>query len=62
MNIFQTFEVSFFTKMENRMFENNDWLTKWIKTYSKHKLYLYLHSHSSNNQTMKIHYRTYWKV
>jgi hypothetical protein len=30
MNFLQAFEVSLFTKMENRVSENNEWLMKWI--------------------------------
>jgi hypothetical protein len=37
LNIFLNFEASFPTKTEKRMFENNEWSTKGIKTLCKHK-------------------------
>jgi hypothetical protein len=54
--------VSFPTKTVKRVSENNEWITKGIKTSCKHKQYLYLNCQSSNNQLKKIHYRKYFKI
>jgi hypothetical protein len=61
-NFLRNFEMSFPTKTVKRMFENNEWIVKGIKTSCKHKRDLYLNCHSSNNQLMKIHYRKYSKI
>jgi hypothetical protein len=44
------------------MSENNEWITKGIKTSCKHKQDLYLNCQSSNNQLMKIHCRKFCKI
>jgi hypothetical protein len=44
------------------MYENDEWITKGIKTSCKHKRDLYLNCQSINNQLMKIHYRKYCKI
>jgi hypothetical protein len=63
LNIFlRNFEVSFPTKTEKRMFANNEWITKGIKTSCEHKRDLYLNCQTSDNKIMKIHYRKYCKI
>jgi hypothetical protein len=48
LNIFmRNFEASFPNKTEKRIFENNEWITKGIKTSCKHKQDLYLNCQSS---------------
>jgi hypothetical protein len=60
INIFlRNFEANFPTKTAKRISENNEWITKGIKTSCKHKRDLYLNCQSSNNQLMKIHLRKY---
>jgi hypothetical protein len=63
LNIFlKNFEASFPTKTVKRMSENNDWITKGIKTSCKHNRVLYQISRTSNNQPVKEHYRKYCKI
>jgi hypothetical protein len=37
LNILRTYETSFPTKTERRVFNNNEWITKVIRTSCKHK-------------------------
>jgi hypothetical protein len=37
LNILRIFQASFLTKIENWVFENNGWITKWLKTSTEHK-------------------------
>jgi hypothetical protein len=63
LNIFLTlFEASFPTKTQKKVFENNEWITKGIKTSCRYKRELYLNCRSSDNQIMKIHYRKYCRI
>jgi hypothetical protein len=49
LNIFlRLFEVSFPTKTQKKVFENNEWITKGIKTSCRYKSDLYLNCRSSD--------------
>jgi hypothetical protein len=51
LNIFlRLFEASFPTKTQKKVFENNEWIIKGIKTFCRHKRELYLNCRSSDNQ------------
>jgi hypothetical protein len=63
LNIFlRLFEASFPTKTQKKVFENNEGITKGIKTSCRFKRDLYLNCRSSDNQIMKIHYRKYCRI
>jgi hypothetical protein len=63
LNIFfRLFEASFPIKTQKKVFENNEWITKGIKTSCRYKRELYLNCRSNDNQIMKIHYRKYCRI
>jgi uncharacterized SAM-dependent methyltransferase len=55
--ISRIFEASFPTNTQEKVFKSNEWITKGIKTSSKHKHDLYLNSRTSNNQAVKSYYK-----